>query len=220
MTAASKVPSVYVDANVFKFAASKLPRLFRKTQQLNWGNKRSVHEYWEPGYLDPNDAIKDPELKAEAKLLEKLAAEACAVRVILITHHESLTETWGLPNMDSIEGRFYGTPIGRCPSPVIYSRIVVGGSRSMQELQENFLISIRNSRFEEIQRAVGAIQGRDSYNENQLMDAFAIWCAESAGCDAFLSLDFKLARVIANDRKKRVKIRMVRPSELVAMLES
>jgi hypothetical protein len=51
------------------------------------------------------------------------------------------------------------------------------------------------------------------------MDAFAIWCAESAGCDAFLSLDFKLARVIANDRKKRVKIRMVRPSEVVAMLE-
>jgi hypothetical protein len=160
MSPASKAPLVYVDANVFKFAASKLPRFFRKTQQLNWGNKSSVHEYWEPGYLDPNDAIKDLELRAEAKLLGKIAIEARAARILLITNHESLTETWGLPNMDSIGGSFYGAPIGQCPSPVIYSRIVVGGSRSMQELQTTFLISIKNSRFEEIQKAVGAIQGR------------------------------------------------------------
>ena len=212
-------PLVYFDANIFKFAATKLPRLFPKEQVLTWGSKTSIHRYYEPGFLNLNERIRDPELKKEADLLEKIASLASAGRLKPITHHESDLETWGLPNMDNYSGRFYGVEISRCPSPVTYERVIFGGSRTAEEWQLSFLAGINDTRFHEIQKAVGAYQGPRRHNLNQLIDAFALWCAEFANCDSFLTLDFKLARMVSSDPKRRVKIPVFRPSDLLSYVE-
>jgi hypothetical protein len=75
--------------------------------------------------------------------------------------------------------------------------------------------SINDKRFIELQRACGAFQGHiKPPNHNQLLDAFHIWCAEFAGCSYFLTLDFKLMRVLSKSKAK-TQLRLVRPSELL-----
>jgi len=207
---------LYIDTNILKFSATNLRRLFPKEQILNWGQKTSVHKYYELGYLDPNEGIRDPELRREADLLKKVAERVKSGVFQAVTHSETLLESWGIPNMDSEGGRFYGAPVGHCVCPLTYERIIIGGHRSPEEMQFSFLAGIKDKRFLEIQRVVGAYQGPGQIHFNQLLDAFAIWCAEYARCDAFLSLDFKLARAVKADRKKRIKLPIVRPSEALS----
>jgi hypothetical protein len=66
----------------------------------------------------------------------------------------------------------------------------------------------------------GAYQGGGKWNRNQLLDAFHLWCAEYNKSDYFLTLDFKLIRILGQNRKTRLPVRAVRPSELLAALES
>jgi hypothetical protein len=87
-------------------------------------------------------------------------------------------------------------------------------------MQVDFCSRIKNSRFLEIQRAVGAWQGRGVIQPNQLLDAFAIWCAEFNKCDAFLTLDFKLAKMARDDPKHRVIVPILRPSEVLSRIEN
>jgi predicted nucleic acid-binding protein len=49
---------------------------------------------------------------------------------------------------------------------------------------------------------------------NQLLDAFHLWSAEAAGCDYFLTLDFKLIKMM-NQAPSSTPVRIVRPSELL-----
>jgi hypothetical protein len=208
---------IYIDTNIFKFSATKLLRLFPKQQEVNWGPTKSIHQYYEIGHLNPNEFIRDKNLRSEAELLPLVAKKIKSGHFTAVTHSETLLESWGIPNMDSEGGRFYGAPVGNCACPVVYERIIIGGTTSPETMQLNFLSRIKEARFVEIQKVVGAHQGEGVYHSNQLLDAFAIWCAEHAKCNAFLSLDYKLARVIQSDRKNRIKLPVLRPSELLAL---
>jgi hypothetical protein len=97
---------------------------------------------------------------------------------------------------------------------VQYSRILYGGSEGWEEGQYRFLCSLDHPRFRQLQRITGAYQGAQSANRNQLLDAFHLWCAEHNGSDYFLTLDFKLARVIEK-AKNKPSVPAVRPSELL-----
>ncbi|OGP41631.1 MAG: hypothetical protein A2090_06470 [Deltaproteobacteria bacterium GWD2_42_10] len=84
-------------------------------------------------------------------------------------------------------------------------------------MQFNFLSSIKNKRFLELQKMTGAYQGAKKLNRNQLLDAFHIWCAEHNKCDYFLTLDFKLVNVIRRQKGATLS-ELVTPSELMNKL--
>ena len=212
-----KLPRIFLDTNVLKFAATELPRLVPRQELLNWGGmdmEVTVHDLRE---VNPNELIKNPELKAEADLLPRLASlgkSGCCEYVINV---ETLQESWGLRDMDSKNGRFYGVPIDMVEAPVKYSRIAGGGGISSKDRQFRFLAGVNHPRFLELQKMTGAYQGEQGPNRNQLLDAFHVWCAEHNNCEFFLTLDFKLIKVIGLSPKKST-VAAVRPSELLSFL--
>jgi len=208
-------PRVYLDTSVLKFSATRLPRLLPRNQRINWGGR--VHEItvYESVYINPNLSIKNPDLKAEAELLPKLAESGKLGQVSFVIQTETLVESWGLPKMDSTTGRFYGAPYQTVEAPIEYGRVVFGGPSDFKVLQFDFLVKLKSRRFLELQRFTGAYQGDRGQNRNQLLDAFHLWCAEYNRCDYFLTLDFKLIRMLRS-RESAVRVRVVRPSELLA----
>lgn len=212
------VAKVFLDTNVLKFAATELPRLRPRKQSLDWGGKTIevlVHDFVE---VNPNELIENPALKAEAELLPRLAEFGKLGELDYVMNSETMEESWGLRNMDSKNGRFYGAPIEVVKAPFEYERIMAGGGVKPKERQFRFLASVRHERFLELQKMTGAYQGEQKLNRNQLLDAFHIWCAEHNGCEFFLTLDFKLIKVLSLSPAKSM-VRVVRPSELLARLE-
>jgi hypothetical protein len=215
------VAKVFLDTNVLKFAATELPRLRPRKQSLDWGGKTIeviVHDFVE---VNPNELIENPTLKTEVELLPRLAAIGKLGELKYVMNSETIEESWGLRNMDSKNGRFYGVPIEVVKAPFEYARIMAGGGVKPKERQFRFLASIRHERFLELQKMTGAYQGEQKLkklNRNQLLDAFHIWCAEHNGCEFLLTLDFKLIKVLSLSPTKST-VRVVRPSELLAWLE-
>lgn len=70
---------------------------------------------------------------------------------------------------------------------------------------------IRDPRFHEIKKMVGAYQGDKPAPFNQLLDALYLWTAERGGCQYFLTVDHKLRRF--SFRSDTLQI--VLPSELL-----
>jgi hypothetical protein len=211
------LPKVYLDANVFKFSATQLPRLRPRQQIVNWGGRDHeviVHDFI---IVNPNDTIPNPELKEEADLLPKVAELGKSGYVQYVIQTETLFESWGLPDMDSATGAFYGAPYMNVDAPITYGRIV-GGRGDPKEVQFEFLKSINSPRFTELQRMTGAYQGEKKLNRKQLLDAFHLWCAEHNKCAYFLTLDFKLTKVLRQNRQRRLFVNVVRPSELLTAI--
>ena len=167
----------------------------------------------------PNDFIKNnPDLKSEADLLPRAAELGKAGAVEYVMSMETVVgESWNLPDMDSKSGRFYGAPIAIVDFPFEYGRIVGGVGINRKDEQLRFFTSIKDKRFLELQKMTGAYQGKRPTNQNQLLDAFHLWCAELNGCEFFLTLDFTLIKVLKLAKKKSV-VRAVRPSELLASI--
>jgi hypothetical protein len=207
-------PKVYIDTSVLKFSATQLPRLRPKKQKINWGGQDyqlTIHDYVR---VNPNDSINNLELKAEVELLLPLAKAGKAGLVDYVIQIETLFESLGLPKMDSETGKFYDAPCKDVEAPIKYSRIIVGYGFNAKETQFKFLSSIKNKRFLELQKMTGAYQGPSTLNQNQLLDAFYLWCAEHNKCDYFLTLDFKLIKVLRK-QKGNLLSEIVKPSELM-----
>ena len=205
---------VYIDTNVLKFSATQLPRYRPRTQKINWGGREHEVIVSDLVYVNPNDSIVNPELKAEAELLPVLAEAGKAGVVELVIQMEALFESWGIPKMKSETGTFYDAPYEYVDAPVKYSRVLVGAGFDPKEMQFTFLSSIKDKRFLELQKLTGAYQGPGKLNRNQLLDAFHLWCAEYNDCNYFLTLDFKLIKV-ARKQKGRFMSEVVKPSELL-----
>lgn len=210
-----KVPLVFVDTNVLKFSATELTRFQARPTRVNWGGKGIELLVHDVVQTNPNLGILNKTLRVEADLLPSLAELGRQGAVEYIMQLEAKLESWGLRNMDSDRGDYYGTPIRFVEGPFKYSRTVGGAGIEVVDRQFEFLKSIDHPRFAELQRMTGAYQGANEMNRNQLLDAFHLWCAEHAGAEFFLTLDFKLIKVVARSPSKSV-VRLVRPSELVA----
>jgi len=210
-----KRPKVFVDTNVLKFAATRLKRLRPRIETIEfdgWRDEVQLHDIVE---INPNERIRNPELKAEADLLPQLAHLGTEMSVEFVIQLEAELESWGLPDMDSLGGRFYGCPLTLIDGPFRYSRVLFGGDFDAEERQFRFLTSIQEARFLELQKVTGAYQGSRPIQRNQLLDAFHLWCAEHAQCDYFLTLDFRLAKMV-NGRTNVTPVQLVKPSELLA----
>jgi hypothetical protein len=100
------------------------------------------------------------------------------------------------------------------PISVSYAVIPELGQNS-RTIESTFLKGIQDPRYLELRKACGANQGQ-SVRENQLFDAFYIWCAESIDATHFLTTDFKLVNCINNHYKDRPqKVKVTNPSKLL-----
>jgi predicted nucleic acid-binding protein len=210
---------VYLDTNIFKFSATHLLRFHPRDVRLRWGGKLQSLIVHDLVTINPNGSISNPELKREAELLPRVAALAARGTTEFVINIETLMEVWGLPDLDSETGRFYNAPYKVVDAPVQYGRVMFGGEAHYKDLQVKFLHSLKHERFDKLQRITGAYQGARKAQKSQLLDAYHLWCAEHHKCDFFLSLDFKLARVIENSKNKPT-VSVVRPSELLIAVRS
>lgn len=211
-------PVVFIDTNIMKFSATKLRRLRPRMQKLKWGNQEIETEVNDIVFVNPNKLITNPKIKYEVEYLPLLAAAGKNHKAKYVSQFEADFESWGIPNMDSIDGRFYGSPISWIEAPIEYNRVFMSWQEDGRDLQYDFLSGINNQRFIEIQKLTGAYQGKGKRNKNQLLDAFHLWCAEHAECDYFLTLDLKLIKMVSTNTKRSVNIKVVHPSELAEVL--
>lgn len=214
------IPRVYVDTCVLKFSATELHRFRPRLQTLEWGGHRMQVTVHDPVTINRNDRLAPGDLLEQTKLLQQLAELGKAGRVTFVQSLETIVESWGIPHMDSAGGRFYGAPIEQIAPPIAYGRVIAGWRPlGVTDWQYDFLSRVSHPRFTELQKITGAYQGQRPLHRNQLIDAFALWCAEHAGCDYFLTLDFKLIRVIEKSKKKSL-VQVVRPSDLLARVQA
>ncbi len=208
---------VFLDANVYKFSAVELPRLRPREVTINWGGQKRPYIVHDFVTVNPNESLGEDsaELKAEAELLPEVAGLAASGLVVFQITTELQVELANLPNLDSTTGHFFGADRDIVCPPVPYSRVLFGGfNGGVKRAQYELLCSLHHKRFLQLQRATGAYQGKNEINENQLLDAFHLWCAEHAGSDFFLSLDFNLAKATRNAKRAHT-VPVVRPSELL-----
>jgi hypothetical protein len=220
MPTPSITPAAYIDANIFKFAATALVRLFPRKQVIHYDGQTTEHRYFESRFVNPNDRISNPKLMAEVRLIETVANQVKAGRLKAVADLETHFETWGFPNMDSVHRRFYGAPVGPAPPPIHVDRFLFCAGEDPLILQRNFLRDIRYPRFLELQKVTGGYQGKGRHNWNQVIDAYALWCAEHNQCDYFLTLDFRLIRIWENAHIGASTIKLMIPSQLLAVIEN
>src|SRR5215467_13646836 len=101
-----------LETNTMKFAATQLRRLI-PVNRPTYNDKGEITGFllYEDGYINPNDKITNPELKKEADLLSQIAELAKSGKVELVLDREADYESWGLPNMNSATGTFYGATV-------------------------------------------------------------------------------------------------------------
>ena len=213
---------VYVDTNILKYAASSLKRFRPRQQTLNWGGKEidtTVHDIVE---VNPNNNIRNnPQLRYEVELIKDFVALEKQKNLMFCLNIETELESWGLPNMDSQTGKLYGAKVHSIEAPFKYSRVVVGWNTEPKEEQFSFIKNIQDKRFSLIQKAVGAYQGKDKWNRNQLLDAFHLWCAEHNHCHYFLTCEAKkLRKQMSNKRDFSYIPKVVSPSELLKAVDN
>jgi hypothetical protein len=207
---------VYIDANVIKFSATKQLRIVPKNEKTrNWYGKVTGVLVNSIEYVNPNDWIQNTKLKKEAYLLMQIAKLAKQSRLQVVMNLETKLETWGLPRMASKTGEFYGAHIKHVDAPIKYERIIMGLGFDLKKAQYEFMKDIPNKRFLQLQKEIGAYQGKNKTNHNQLLDAYHIWCAEHNQCDFFLTLDFKLIKIVNKSKSASIKPILVTPSELL-----
>lgn len=206
---------IFLDTNVFKFAAVALRRWKPRQQRGTWAGMPFEITVHDMEVVNPNDRLRNQRLRREASLLPRVAELAKMGALSCVSTLEGLVEEMGLPKMDSQTGRFFGAPVEVAKPPIAYQRIIISPLDDSRDLQGEFLKSITHPRFLELQKITGGYQGVRKYNLNQMIDAFLLWCAESAGSDFFLTLDFKMVDLMLRIRKGRYNVRVVTPSELL-----
>jgi hypothetical protein len=125
--------NVYLDSNIYKFSATRLPRFLPREVKVGWPVPRKSITVYDPATVNPNEGIDNPELQAEAELLPQVAALADAGLVTFQISMETQVEISGLPDLDSETGHFYGAARDIVKPPVRYSRALYGGAEHWKE---------------------------------------------------------------------------------------
>jgi hypothetical protein len=211
------IKKCFLDTCVIKFGITSVTRLVPRNNNILWNGKIVKSRSCKIADVSLYDKIKDKYLLDEIKLLPKVADLGKDGRIEFCNHAENniellcLPKTWGRKKTC-----FEGMKIGKVSSPVSYDRLLGSLYITPEEAQFQFLQSIKDERFQFLQRKTGAYQGENGFNRNQLLDAFYIWCAEYSNCDFYLTLDFKLINCFKNQAEGVIKTRILSPSELLS----
>lgn len=213
------VATVFVDTNILKFSGLKKHVYRSKKTTVSWGGTEFETEIHEPYTVNSLHKIKNEIQKRDAVFLGMLAYAGVSEWLNFYIHREVELETWGLPGMASASGRFFGCTLHEVPDPVRpQSRIIIGGNKKFKEHILDFMCSITHPRFIELTKMTGAYQGTSKpLNLNQALDAYHLWCAESAEMDYFLTMDYKLQKVVVRS-KIETSVKVVTPDQLLRLV--
>jgi hypothetical protein len=202
MAKTKPVATVFIDTNILKFSAVKKHVYRARKTTVSWGGKEFETEYREPHTVNDIHRIKNEDQKRDAAFLGMLAYAGISEWLKFYSHREVDLEMWGLPGMVSPSGRFFGCTIHKVQDPAAPQlRIIVGGNKAIKKHILDFMCSIKHPRFIELTKMTGAYQGKSKpLNLNQARDAYHIWCAESAEMDYFLTMDYKLQKVVGRSK--------------------
>jgi hypothetical protein len=210
------VKKCFLDTCVLKFGITSVTRFVPRNNNILWNGKILKSRCCKIVDVSLYTKIKDPKLLEEVELLPQIANLGKDGKIEFCTNAENniellcLPKTWG-----GTKTCFEGMKINKVSSPVSYERLLGSACITPKEAQFQFLQSIKDERFQFLQRKVGAHQGENAFNRKQLLDAFYIWCAEYNNCDFYLTLDFKLINYFKNQPEGLIKTRILRPSELL-----
>ena len=210
MTFVSDIHRVFLDTSIRKHS-------IRRRNLLRPVPGAGIYEFYDE---DPAADVSG-DLRREIDFLGDVANAAREGKIKLLSHIETMTELLGILLFPSPgQSVFDGIEIEHVDGPIEYSRLVTPLSAfsedSAKDLQVQFFEQLHHPRFLQIRRACGAYQGEGvSVRPNQIIDAFHIWSAESAGATHFLTTDFKLTRVVANYKKAPLRLKVVTPSQLL-----
>lgn len=216
MSRTKPVASVFVDTNIFKFSAVK-KHVYRPAKHtVNWGHTTFETVVHEPYTINEINKIKNDGQRRDALLLSMLAYAGISNWLSFHIHSEVNLETWGLPGMASASGHFFGCPVDWVSDPVPRpSRTILGGDKKFKQHSLDFVSSINHPRYKELSKLTGAFQGNDKpLNLNQALDAYHIWCAEIAQIDYFLTMDYKLKKVVGLSKIK-TSVTIATPEQLL-----
>ncbi|WP_137157319.1 hypothetical protein [Rhizobium sp. FKL33] len=213
------VAKVFVDTNILKFSAVKKHVYRKKKTTINWGGAEFQADIYEPHTVNDLQKIKNEVQRRDALFLCMLAYAGISELLNFYFHRAVDLEAWGLPGMASPSGRFFGCPVHDVPDPhPPRSRIISGGNKEPKEHSLDFISSIKHPRFVELMKMTGAYQGKNRpLNLNQALDAYHIWCAESANIDYFLTMDYSLKRVVEHS-KTETSVKIVTPDQLIRII--
>lgn len=221
---------VFIDTNVIKFSATEhLAVVPVNRWQRNWYGNFIGRHVSEVRRVNPNDKLPPGRLKDEVARLPDVKRCADAGMIELYQDIQSWMEGAGLPRISSASGRFWGAEIKRGHPPHSGIQVLMGpswmGFLSPDKYAIRYLSGIRDKRFQRLQRATGAYQGKDEQgkdklNANQLIDAYLLWSAETNGADYFLTLDFTLISTVSRSKLNDYRPTLVTPSELLSRLNT
>jgi hypothetical protein len=204
---------VFLDTSVLKLAVARLIRARKRRKTIHWGNSSSTVELTQTVEVFPIDKLSGP-IKRDALLLQVIPRLAERGRIEVCSSTEVRWEFFRLPRTDDPRGQFGGASVTWYPTPKTWGRVIFDGRRPAREHQVNFLKGLRDPRFLELQVAVGARQG-SMLHDNELIDAFHIWTAETVGADYFLTCDYNLLKRLDNHRKYQPTVDVVNPDLMV-----
>jgi hypothetical protein len=211
-------PRVFLDTSVRHHSIDS--RTLLRSNGQAWGGQT----LWKIVEEDPTARVAD-RLRAELELLPQVADLARRDEIELLSHNEADIELLGTVRFpEERRSVFDDVPITKVKGPVQYSRYITPHPRmrlagqTWRSLQVDFLKSLKHQRFLELQRACGVSQG-GYLRENQLKDAFHIWCAEESGATHFLTTDFRLVNIVNREKTFPPRVRVVKPSELLSELK-
>lgn len=205
--------TVFLDTSVLKASADTRLVFRAEPQKVFWWDREIEVNIHRPIYVNQNVKFLkqgNRERFEDTLSLRYVAALAKEQKIALLSHPEVTWELMGLPRSNGRGPRFYGAPIHKIKGPIQYERTLVDFTG--HDYQLKFLTEFKHPRFLELQRVCGAFQGHDRpRHRNQLIDAFHLLCAESAGANYFLTLDNKLIRTLANQKTQKTNVICITP---------
>jgi hypothetical protein len=216
------VPIAFVDSSVLALTAER-EVLRPETQRLQFGEREIELVVYRPAVRRAIDRIRHAEQKHEAELLVAVSNAARSGNLRLVTQVEVINEASALTDVRG--SHLYGVEIDWIDAPFEYSRMIGLHPPSPASARQNdeklstlaFLHRLQYPRYLELQIACGARQG-NKINQNEMIDAFHVWCAESARADYFLTCDFKLIRAVRSHKRYPPLVKLLKPSELLEEL--
>lgn len=207
--------SIYLDTNILKFYSNNSVSTFKeKSSNLKWGDKVIENKIYELTNKNKNiEKLTDKELLNNIKKIENIFDNKLLEFYMNLETKIEVMRILSKVNNLNIK-------INDAKAPIIYSRTLFSYKEEDKKLQIDFLKNIHNQRFLDIQKVVGAYQGKKEINENQLLDAWHLWCAEYNKCDYFLTIDCKLKRIIDNSKNFFMDVKVVTPKILLDNLNN
>lgn len=211
-----KQAKVFLDTSVVKHAIRS------RTVMRPWRHGREAGTGTAQGIVSEDPARRvSGRLRLEIDCLSEVTRLAEEGILELLWHFETFAEFARIFMIPGAASDFSRAGIRMVRGPFDYGRPLVPlyppgptDASAVREEQVRFLKSLDHVRFLQLQRACGAAQGQVT-NDNQLIDAFHIWCAEHEGAHYFLTTDLKLIRLITNHRTYPPRVRVLAPSELL-----